>query len=367
MGGGFFASRKLLVSGFVLVFGACVFVFAIVMQQGQIPQINFQLPSIITSDKAVQGLTDKAVQGLTDKAVQGLTDKAVQGLTDKAVQGLTEKATVGIKDIFDNSNAIKYLQSYAELFKGKDEDLQDADPNNPESIKTWWQAAAMIDWYINTPLRYKCKKKVAYGNWHVCQDPPYSVKPPCLVYSFGINFDFSFDDAMAKLGCEVHSFDPSMEWEDKKRGPNSTFHNLGLSNKNTDGFNPRKDMYVTKKQIWKMRTIKSVMKELGHEQRTIDVLKIDIEGYEWDVIDNMMETDVFKYIRQFMLEFHLFRDWPVKEDYVYLYKIYTRLREMGFREFSIGPHPKTLKANSFNNQGDSEYVNAFFNRTNSYS
>ena len=30
----------------------------------------------------------------------------------------------------------------------------------------------------------------------------------CLVYSFGVGEDFTFDDAMAKRGCEVHSFDP---------------------------------------------------------------------------------------------------------------------------------------------------------------
>jgi len=30
----------------------------------------------------------------------------------------------------------------------------------------------------------------------------------CLMYSFGVGNDFSFDDEMAKKGCEVHSFDP---------------------------------------------------------------------------------------------------------------------------------------------------------------
>ena len=30
----------------------------------------------------------------------------------------------------------------------------------------------------------------------------------CLVYSFGIDWDFKFDDAIAGMGCEVHAFDP---------------------------------------------------------------------------------------------------------------------------------------------------------------
>ena len=34
-----------------------------------------------------------------------------------------------------------------------------------------------------------------------------SSSPSCTVYSFGVNFDFSFDKAMARLGCKIHSFD----------------------------------------------------------------------------------------------------------------------------------------------------------------
>ena len=68
----------------------------------------------------------------------------------------------------------------------------------------------MIDYFINTPLRNRWNKRQMKGKWGIYQDEPFDVKPPCLVYSFGINWDFSFDDAMGKLGCEVHSFDPSM-------------------------------------------------------------------------------------------------------------------------------------------------------------
>ncbi|BFZ06268.1 hypothetical protein BsWGS_09307 [Bradybaena similaris] len=261
----------------------------------------------------------------------------------------------------DNSGAVQYLEEYQNLFT-TDHLTMTADPNNPKTITTWWQAAAMIDWYINTPLRYRCRRKITVGNWHICQDSPFTVKPPCLVYSFGINFDFSFDDAMARIGCEVHSFDPSMKMMDHKRRGHSTFHNMGLGSYNTNAYIPRADTYVTNNQTWKMRTAKAVMKELGHENRVIDVFKMDIEGYEWAVLANMMETGVFRYIRQFMLEIHLFPDFPLKQDYVYIYTVYTKLREMGFREFTIGPHPKNLEVNAFNNQGDVEFVNVLFSK-----
>uniref|UniRef100_H2YK65 Methyltransferase domain-containing protein n=1 Tax=Ciona savignyi TaxID=51511 RepID=H2YK65_CIOSA len=31
----------------------------------------------------------------------------------------------------------------------------------------------------------------------------------CLMYSFGIGNDWTFEDGIAKRGCEVHLFDPS--------------------------------------------------------------------------------------------------------------------------------------------------------------
>ncbi|XP_076812207.1 uncharacterized protein LOC143459115 [Clavelina lepadiformis] len=71
-------------------------------------------------------------------------------------------------------------------------------------------------------------------------------KGKCLVYSFGINNDFSFDDEMAKLGCEVHSFDPSMTLADNSvTNTGVIFHKIGISNEDKNsGFNG-----------WKMRTL----------------------------------------------------------------------------------------------------------------
>ena len=53
------------------------------------------------------------------------------------------------------------------------------------------------------------------GVYYVCKDKatwpyPDQTKQKCLVYSFGISWDFKFDDAIANMGCEVHAFDPCM-------------------------------------------------------------------------------------------------------------------------------------------------------------
>ena len=59
------------------------------------------------------------------------------------------------------------------------------------------------------------------GGWYACIDPGSSSADtvrflgqqpgsPCLVYSFGIRDDWTFDVAMRDAGCEVHSFDPTI-------------------------------------------------------------------------------------------------------------------------------------------------------------
>ncbi len=128
------------------------------------------------------------------------------------------------------------------------------------------------------------------GNKAVCLLPN-SIAPQsgsCLVYSFGINNEWSFDDAMEKYGCEVYSFDPSMNVSDKfDRSPKIHFRKIGLGAKNN----------ITAKG-WKIMDYESIRKMLGHENRIVDYLKIDIENAEWEVLPNLMETGALNYVKQ---------------------------------------------------------------------
>ena len=70
------------------------------------------------------------------------------------------------------------------------------------------------------------------GQKTICMDP--EIKPEddqCLVYSFGISGEWSFDEAMQAFGCQVHSFDPSMDLGDHQHSQNISFHNLGLGDR----------------------------------------------------------------------------------------------------------------------------------------
>ncbi|XP_046577914.1 probable methyltransferase-like protein 24 isoform X2 [Haliotis rubra] len=210
------------------------------------------------------------------------------------------------------------------------------------------------------PMEYDCKKKVAMGNWHVCMDKPYEIKPPCLVYSFGISGDWTFDDAMGNLGCEVHSFDPSIGKQDFDRSKNVHFHNLGISGFDSDSFVARKDVYVHNRQIWKMRRVQSVKKMLGHANKTIDVLKIDVETSEWPSVKDLVESGVLSSVRQLLIEWHLFLDYPKTDKYVGLYNTYMNLKDKGFSIFRVDFHHNTVNKNNLLFQADVDYVNTAY-------
>ena len=53
----------------------------------------------------------------------------------------------------------------------------------------------------------------------------------CLVYSFGLSMDWSFERAMAAIGCTVKAFDPGQEQPESVTHKRIHFHKIGLSHK----------------------------------------------------------------------------------------------------------------------------------------
>jgi len=70
------------------------------------------------------------------------------------------------------------------------------------------------------------------------------------------------------------------------------------------------------------------MKELGHKY--IDILKMDIEGAEYDVINEMSKSDIRP--QQILVEFHhRFQGVGIRETI----KAIRRLKIMGYNLFSV--------------------------------
>lgn len=116
-------------------------------------------------------------------------------------------------------------------------------------------------------------------------------------------------------------FDPSMKTADYKHSDHISFYNVGLGDRN-------KEVTVSG-ETWKLKTLRTIQKELGHTNRKIDVLKIDIEGNEISTIPEMISSGALNNVVQLCLEFHHYYDLGS------LRKLY----DIGFRIFWAHQNP----------------------------
>ncbi len=134
------------------------------------------------------------------------------------------------------------------------------------------------------------------GQKSICLDPEVAPRSGnCVVYSFGINNEWSFDDIMEQYGCQVFAFDPSMSAKDHNRSEMIKFFRTGLGDRD----------YINQAH-WKINTLRTIYQNLGHEGKTIDYLKMDIETSEWTVLPQILKSGMLAKIRQLAVEFH----WP---------------------------------------------------------
>ncbi|XP_057371237.1 probable methyltransferase-like protein 24 [Daphnia carinata] len=160
------------------------------------------------------------------------------------------------------------------------------------------------------------------GQKSVCLDPGLAPPPGmCVVYSFGLSDDRSFESAMAEYGCDVYAFDPSFQFSNM---PNNSqrinYFDIGLGTMNTKNDS----------RGWKMATLTSIRKYLLHSYRPIDYLKIDIEGEEWHVLDHMLQDGrSLRFIKQIGIEVHLLDSYRLH----YYRNLTQRLEASGYVRF----------------------------------
>ena len=107
-------------------------------------------------------------------------------------------------------------------------------------------------------------------------------KKDCLVYSIGCAGDFHFEDAMSKKydkECEIHIFDPA-NWEraNDAEAKNIHYHPWGMLSTYDD---KSKSVVWPKGRGGGFKTFQESIELLGHQDRTVDIFKIDCEGCEW--------------------------------------------------------------------------------------
>lgn len=138
-----------------------------------------------------------------------------------------------------------------------------------------------------------------------------------IVYSFGVGTDISFDiDLINFKKMMVYGFDPtpkSINWISKKNIENFTFFSYGIGNKDETAkmYLPKNKNYVSGSILKnknlsrnyikiKLKTLDSIMRYLDHKH--INLLKLDIEGAEFNVLEDILEKNIS--IDQIIVEFH---------------------------------------------------------------
>lgn len=187
----------------------------------------------------------------------------------------------------------------------------------------------------------------AYGGWVVT--PP--VSADAIVYSAGVGRDITFDlDLIDVFGVQVHAFDPTPEsvaWvHAQELPPEFIMHAVGLASfDGTAKFSPPDNpAHVSHTMLHRpmafraavevpVKRLSTVMEELGHAH--LDILKMDIEGAEYNVIADMLETGLLP--RQLLVEFHhAFPEIGIERTH----ETISTLRKAGFKIFSVSPSNK---------------------------
>jgi len=168
-------------------------------------------------------------------------------------------------------------------------------------------------------LEYECASKrrlgSPYGGWWVCAQ---YLSSTSIVYSAGIGTDISFDlEMIREFGLTIHAFDPtpkSVAWVQAQRSPPQFVMNeVGIADYDgtAEFFAPRNRSHVSHSLVHqrnvgeesirvRVARLATLMRERGHTE--LDVLKMDIEGAEYAVIESILQEKIP--IRQLLVEFH---------------------------------------------------------------
>ena len=176
----------------------------------------------------------------------------------------------------------------------------------------------------NCPLLKQRVGRIGDGGKWVCGLRSSMLQTPgCLVYSLGSDGDTSFEDGMInRTACDVHTFDPTLSQEKLavvQSRDKLHFYPVGEPLLSSCVYHLYAHGWVqTFASPWpgagvgdpeahpdsplKLEKLEAIMSRLQHTW--IDVLKIDIEGYEWELLRDFYKSGAKLPATQILMEVH---------------------------------------------------------------
>ena len=159
-------------------------------------------------------------------------------------------------------------------------------------------------WHILFRNKKFDKKLECHGNYKIF---PKNINSKSVIYSCGIATNISFDESVSNtFNCNVFMFDPtkkSNEFMRKNINSKLKFYNIGIwindEKKKFYHQNDPENVDISVTNFFKTnhyielpcRSIASLMHEFNHKQ--IDILKMDIEGAAFDILNNLIENKIY--------------------------------------------------------------------------
>jgi FkbM family methyltransferase len=188
-----------------------------------------------------------------------------------------------------------------------------------------------------------------YGGWVVAVEPLARASRP-IVLSFGLGDDISFDEEITRLyGARVYGFDPtteSLSWiAARGKPPNMKVYPIGIASfdgrqrfslpthENRGNFSAKAT--DGRQIVCDVMRYDSILALL--DLRHVDVLKLDVEGSEFDVIGDILASPILPI--QLLVEFHhRLHDIHVTQTR----KTVSMIQESGFSLFAVSPGGQEL-------------------------
>ncbi|BDA51472.1 probable methyltransferase-like protein 24 [Coccomyxa sp. Obi] len=185
----------------------------------------------------------------------------------------------------------------------------------------------------NCPLLKERIGRLGDGGKWVCGLRTLLQGRSCLVYSIGSAGDTSFElEVINRTSCEVHTFDHTLGDHLRKqmaKVAGLSFHPIGIGDPSSGAG---------------LQKLDQIMMDLGHEW--VDVLKIDIETFEWELFSDFYASEGATLpATQLLVEFHW--NWShhvpgpspaITWNQSLIWDVFDKLEADNFRVFAVEPN-----------------------------